>query len=257
MPVSERIMPLAGHFHELRKVMLVSGLVTLAASMAVYVLWADMLFLFLTRVVQNLEVPVIATRVTELFMAKIKISLLGGFVMAFPVILWQFWSFFAPALSKRERRWTYILIPVSIILFCLGITFTYLTVFPLTIKFLLFAVGGHYMPMLTVKEYLSFTLSFFIPMGLAFQLPLVVLVLGKMRIIEVEFLVQIRKYAILLIVILAAVLTGPDIVSQLMMAGPVYLLYEISVGVLKLSRFLAYRKERKAKPEVSEISCSN
>lgn len=251
--MSKKVMPLAGHFQELRKVLIVSALVTLAASMTVFFTWADRLFFLLTRPVEELEIPIIAIRVTELFMAKIKISLLGGFILSFPVILWQLWSFFSPALTKRERRWACFLIPFSVLLFSLGIVFTYVTVFPLTVKFLLLTVGGGYMPMITVKEYLSFTLAFFIPMGLAFQLPLVVLVLGRLRVIHPSFLTQKREYAILAILILAAVLTGPDVVSQLMMAAPVYLLYEISIWVLKISYFLAARKVQKPKPEISGL----
>lgn len=254
--MSSRLMPLAGHFHELRKALLVSGLAIFAAAITVYALWADMLFVFFTQTVQELEIPIIAIRVAELFIAKMKISFLGGFIVAFPVVLWQLWSFFAPALNKKERRWAYVLIPAAIILFGLGIVFSYFTVFPLTVQFLLFAGGGHYAPMLTIKEYLSFTLAFFIPMGLAFQLPLVVLVLGKLRLIRVEFLVQMRKYALLIIVILAAVLTGPDVLSQVMMAGPVYLLYEASVLLLKISRYLSCRKARKKQSEMPGLGCS-
>lgn len=240
--MDEKIMPLAGHLKELRRLLMVSGLAVIISAMVIFAAFGDSLFLLLTEPVKKLGVPIIAIRVTELFMAKIKISLLAGFTATFPLLAWQVWGFILPALNKKERRMVYVLAPVSVALFALGIIFAYLTVFPLAVKFLLLTVTGELSPMITIREYLSFTLSFFIPFGLAFQLPVAVYVLGRLNLIQPALLRRKRKYALLIIVTAAAVLTpGPDIISQLMMAAPMYLLYEISI----LISYLVSRKTRR------------
>lgn len=248
---SDKVMPLAGHLHELRRALIVSALAVAAASLVVFGVLSSWLLEQLTRPLYQLEVPVIATRVTEMMAARIKVSIWGGFVLAFPVVARQVWSFFAPALTKRERLWTLVLVPVSVVLFGLGVAFAYRAVLPLTVKFLLLTVASGFSPLITIREYLSFILVFFVPFGLAFQLPLVVLVLGRLRLVSPALLARRRKHALLAIAVLAAVLTGPDVVSQLLLGLPVYILYEISIWVLVLSHRLASRKMRRVQPEAS------
>ncbi|MCL6477163.1 MAG: twin-arginine translocase subunit TatC [Peptococcaceae bacterium] len=236
------VMPLQGHLKDLRKVFIVSGLSLLAGSFIIFLAWGDWLFQFLTAPVRNLAVPVISIRVTEIFMTKMKISLLAGFVVSFPVMIFQIWSFVWPALTKAERRMIAVLAPLSVTLFAAGLSFAYFTVFPAAVRFLLLMAGDGLKPMITVGEYLSFTVAFFIPFGLAFEMPLAVYVLGKLGIIRPAALSRNRKYALLLVMVAAAVLTpGPDVVSQLMMAVPVYLLYELSIWV----SYLVWRKEKR------------
>lgn len=241
--LDQKVMPLAGHLQELRKLFIVFGLALTISSMVIFAAFGDSLFLLFTDPVKKLGVPIIAIRVTELFITKIKLSLLGGFVAAFPLLVWQVWGFILPALNKKEKRMVYALAPASVILFVLGIIFAYFTVFPLAVRFLLLTVSGELSPMITIREYVSFTLSFFIPFGLAFQLPVAVYVLGKLNLVHPSLLKKKRKYALLLIVFAAAVLTpGPDIISQLMMALPMYLLYEISILISYLVTRKSVRK---------------
>lgn len=236
-------MPLQGHLKELRKLFIVSGLTLLAGSFIIFLTWGDWLFQFLTSPLKNLDIPVISIRVTEIFTTKIKLSLLAGLVISFPVIMVQIWGFIAPALTRSEKRMAAVLVPLSILLFAAGLSFAYFTVFPVAVRFLLLMVTEGLSPMITVGEYLSFTVAFFIPFGIAFEMPLVVYTLGKLGIISPAALSRNRKYALLLVLVAAAILTpGPDVVSQLMMAVPVYLLYELSIWVLYLVRRREKRK---------------
>ncbi|MFZ5647080.1 MAG: twin-arginine translocase subunit TatC [Bacillota bacterium] len=240
--MQEKTMPLQGHLKELRRIVVVSGLSLLACSFAVFFTWGDWLFQFLTAPLRELDVPVISIRVAEIFLTKIKISLLAGFVLSFPVILIQVWGFFSPALTKREKRLAAVILPLAILLFAAGLSFAYLTVYPMAVKFLLLMATGGLSPMITVGEYLSFTLAFFIPFGMAFEMPLVIFMLGKLGIVGPAALSRSRKYVLLAVLVAAAVLTpGPDVVSQVMMAVPVYLLYEVSIWI----SYLIWRREKR------------
>lgn len=236
------LMPLQGHLKELRKVLIISGLSVLAGAFIIFVAWGDWLFQFLTAPLRELNVPVISIRVAEIFMTKIKISLLASFALSFPVILIQIWGFLSPALKKREKKMAALLIPLSVTLFAAGMSFAYFTVYPVAVKFLLLMATDGMSPMITVGEYLTFTVAFFIPFGIAFQMPLVIFVLGKLGMVSSSALSRNRKYVLLAVLIASAVLTpGPDVISQLMMAGPVYLLYEISI----LISYLLWRKGKR------------
>lgn len=235
-------MPLQDHLKDLRRIVIVSGLSILACSFAVFFTWGDWLFQFLTAPLKELDVPVISIRVAEIFMTKLKISLLAGFVISFPVILIQLWGFFSQALTKKEKRLAAALFPLAILLFAAGLSFAYFTVYPVAVKFLLLMATEGLSPMITVGEYLSFTLAFFIPFGIAFEMPLMIYLLGKLGIVGPAGLSRSRKYVLLAVVVAAAVMTpGPDVVSQLMMAVPVYLLYEVSIWI----SYLIWRKEKK------------
>ncbi|HBK54582.1 MAG TPA: twin-arginine translocase subunit TatC, partial [Syntrophomonas wolfei] len=164
----------------------------------------------------------------------------------FPIVAWAIWRFFKPALYPGERKYVYILLPVSVLLFSTGILFSYFGILPLVLKFFIYMQGPSLENMFTVERYVSFVTAFTIPFGLVFELPVVVFFLAKFGIIKAETLSKNRKYALLAIVVIAAALTpGPDPISQMLMAGPVYFLYEVSIIVAKMA------KPRK-KPEEEE-----
>ncbi|SHI42042.1 twin-arginine translocase subunit TatC [Desulfofundulus thermosubterraneus] len=245
-----KTMSLAGHLGELRRVVIVSTIALIACAIIAFFTFGDQLLAFLTRPLKELGVPVIATRVGEAFITKIKVSLLAGFILAFPVMVWQVLGFILPALNRGERRLLLVLFPLSVTLFATGVAFAYFTVFPLTVRFLLILVTEGLQPMITVRDYLSFVLAFFIPFGLVFQLPLAVFVLTRMGLVTPRWLVKKRKYALLVNFILAAILTpGSDVISQLMMAMPMVLLYEAGV----LVSYLVYRLSRSKMNKVSMV----
>ncbi|MBE3586955.1 MAG: twin-arginine translocase subunit TatC, partial [Thermoanaerobacteraceae bacterium] len=190
--MNEKTMPLAGHLGELRRAVLLSLAVVLACSGIAFFVFGDQLLSLLTRPLQNLAVPVIATRVAEALITRIKISLLAGFILAFPVVSWQVLGFVLPALTRGERRLLLVLFPLSVLLFVTGVAFAYVVVFPLAVRFLLVVATEGLQPMIAVREYLSFVLAFFIPFGLVFQMPLVSFVLTRLGLVTPAWLVQKR-----------------------------------------------------------------
>jgi sec-independent protein translocase protein TatC len=179
----------------------------------------------------------VVTGVTEAFFVKLKLSFLAGFVVSFPIVLWALWHFIKPALYPSERKYVYILLPVTIILFLAGVLFSYFGILRMVLNFFIYVAGSNLETMFKVDQYVSFVMAFTIPFGLVFELPVIVYFLTKLGIINHKILAKNRRYALLVIVILAAALTpGPDPVSQLFMAVPVYILYEISVIVARVAR---------------------
>lgn len=137
-------------------------------------------------------------------------------------------------LYPHEKKYIYKLVPISIILFVSGVVFAYFTIFPLAV-YVLITLASEFEPMLTISKYLSFCLNFLIPFGLVFEFPLIVYFLTKIGVITPQWLLHNRKYAIVIAFVLAAVLTpGPDPLSQLLMAAPMVVLYEVSIIVSKV-----------------------
>lgn len=186
----------------------------------------------------------------EAFLTQLKLALIAGLVFAFPVILYNFIAFLLPALKKEERRFLFVLLPFALLLFVGGVLFAYHVMLPIAYSF--FIGFGHedLQPFISVREYVSFALGLIIPFGLVFQLPLISLILSQLGIISPAFLRRNRKVALLIVFLLGAVLTPPDIISQALMAGPLILLYEVSVLV---SRFVTRRKEEKEEEELGEF----
>jgi len=163
------------------------------------------------------------------FFTFLKVSFLSGLMLASPIIIYQFWMFVAPGLYEKEKR---LLIPVvflSSLFFIGGSLFGYFIVFPLGFKFFLGFATESIRPLPSMKEYLGFSSKLLLAFGLVFELPLVLTFLSKLGIVSVEFLKKNRKYALLLFFTGAAILTPPDVVTQILMALPLMILYEISI----------------------------
>ncbi|MGI6549018.1 MAG: twin-arginine translocase subunit TatC [Syntrophomonadales bacterium] len=223
------------HLEDLRKSLLISVVAIVIAAIAAFY-FSDQILAIIQQPLKSLGLDLVFIGVTEGFYIKLKLAFYGGLVLAFPVIVWQIYRFIAPALFPKERKYFLILFPVMILLFVGGALFAYFVILKLVIGFLIM-IAGDLEPMLTVDKYVSFVLAFTIPFGLVFELPVIVYFLTRMGIVSPEWLSAKRKYALLGIFIMAAVLTpGPDPISQCLMGIPVYLLYETSIWVSKLSR---------------------
>jgi len=230
------------HLEELRKSLIISIVAIVAAAIASFSYNEQILSIVTTPLI-NLNENLVVTGVTEAFFVKLKLSFLSGFVIAFPVVIWSFWRFFKPALYPSERKYIYILLPISVLLFVVGVLFSYFGILPLVLKFFIYIAGDTLDTMFKVDQYISFVTAFTIPFGVVFELPVVVYFLTIIGVVKYEFLAKNRRYALLIIVILAAALTpGPDPISQMMMAVPVYFLFEISIWISKW----AGKKRRKA-----------
>ena len=174
------------------------------------------------------------TAVPEAFFTYFKAALLAGVFFSFPFILYQLWAFVSPGLYQREKKYVLPYIFVSSFFFVLGAGFCYFIVFPTVFRFFLSFATDSIRPMPSIREYLTFTIKLLLAFGLLFQWPALVLFLSRMGVVTSPFLSRNRKYAILLIFVAAAVLTPPDLVSQLLLAGPLLVMYEGSIWMAKI-----------------------
>jgi sec-independent protein translocase protein TatC len=191
----------------------------------------------------------IATSITTPFMTPFKLSFFVALFIAVPVLLYQMWAFIAPGLYRHEKRFAAPLLLSSVVLFYIGVLFAYFAVFPVMFEFFASTapVGVTMMP--DIDAYLSFILTMFFCFGIAFEVPIAVVLLAITGIISVEKLTESRGYVLIAIFIIAAILTPPDAVSQCIMAIPMYLLYE---GGLIMARIMVkMKRERKAQEEAA------
>jgi sec-independent protein translocase protein TatC len=231
------------HLEELRKSLIISVVAIIVAAVASFY-YSEQILTLIMAPLSSLNEGLVVTGVTEAFFVKLKLSFLSGFVIAFPIVVWAIWRFFKPALFPHERKYVYILLPISVLLFVIGVLFAYFGILRLVLNFFIYIAGTNLETMFKVDQYVSFVMAFTIPFGLVFELPVVIFFLTKLGIVNYQMLARSRKYALLIIVILAAALTpGPDPVSQMFMAVPVYLLYEISIWISKYSKRSSGRGE--------------
>jgi sec-independent protein translocase protein TatC len=177
----------------------------------------------------------IATDVTGTFLVPLKVTLMAAFLVALPYVLWQLWAFVAPGLYHHEKRLAVPVLTSSFVLFLVGMAFAYFVVFPLAFGFFASYTPAGVQMMTDIDKYVSFVLTMFIAFGITFEVPVVVVVLVRMRVVTLEKLAAIRPYVIVGAFVVGAVFTPPDVVSQLLLAVPLWLLYEI--GML-LARFV-------------------
>jgi len=243
-PRKDDNLPLLEHIIALRKVLVISAYAIVLGSVVGW-FFSDQAFVYLARPVTLLEnIRFITTTPMEPMLVKIKVSMFIGVALALPVLMWQLWSFVLPALKQNERKYLYVLVPSSVLLFLGGVALCFYVVLPIGIKFLLSAGGGvvQSTPFVTKTSYLSFLLTFLLTFGLVFQLPIVLLILIRIGVLSPQMLAKKRRWAILSVVILAVIISPtPDLVTQLLMAGPMYLLYEISIWL----GYLVARRRKK------------
>src|SRR5438477_3547730 len=178
----------------------------------------------------------IATDVTGTFLVPLKVTLMAAFLIALPYVLYPMWAFVAPGLYHHEKRLAVPVIVSSVVFFALGMGFAYFIVFPVAFGFFAgYAPTGVQM-MTDIDKYLSFVLTMFIAFGITFEVPVVVVVLVRLGVVSLEKLRSIRGYVIVGAFIVGAIFTPPDILSQLMLAVPLWLLYELG---LLAARFIS------------------
>lgn len=185
----------------------------------------------------------IATDVTTPFFVPMKVAMMAAFLIALPYVLYQMWAFIAPGMYSHEKRMALPIVFASTLLFLCGMAFAYFLVFPVVFGFIAKAAPAGVAVMTDINKYLDFALTLFMAFGITFEVPIAVVVLVKMNVVTVEKLREIRPYVIVGAFVIGAIFTPPDIVSQFMLAIPLWLLYE--VGIL-VSSFIT-----KPKPEES------
>ena len=224
-------LPFTGHLEELRRRLIIC-FVSVGVGFAGAYLFKERLFEILMNPLVKVMKPgqnLVFTGLPEAFFTYLKVSLLAGILIASPVIIYQFWLFVAPGLYEREKRLLIPIVLLSTIFFVGGALFGYFIVFPYGFKFFLGFATEIIRPLPSMKEYMSFSSKLLIAFGLVFELPLVITFLAKLGIVSVDFLKKNRKYALLCFFVGAAILTPPDVVTQVMMALPLMVLYEISI----------------------------
>ncbi len=220
------------HLEELRRRIIKSVILVIVLAAASYY-FSDYLVNIISRPLE--EIGVFFKAPHEAFVTHIKVSLFAGAIAAVPFIFYQIWMFIGPGLLKSEVG---IVIPIvisSTIFFAIGGGFCFFYVIPLAITFLLSFATDNMQPMIMIGDYISFVGALVMAFGIVFELPVAAFILGRLGVVNHKMLGKGRRYAIVGIIILGAFLTPPDVISQLLLAGPLYLLYEISILVVWLT----------------------
>ena len=195
--------------------------------------FANDLMQLLTEPIKSRGIQFIYLGLSEALVAQLKVSFIAAVIVSAPIIFWHIWDFIKPALYENEKKAVIVFSFGSMLLFILGVCFGYGVVFLSAITFFVFMGENLATPMLSISQYVGFLFGFVLSFGIVFELPVVVYVLCKLGVVTVQQLVSLRKYMVLVIFVLAAFLTPPDVLSQCLMALPMIILYEIGIIVAK------------------------
>ena len=226
-------MSFLAHMDELRKRLIRCLIAAGVGFLACYYFSSQLFELLMAPLVKVLppESTLIYTSLPEGFFTYIKVAMVAGIFLASPYIFYQIWMFVSPGLYPEERKW---LIPIAIfsaVFFVVGALFGYSVVFPFGFQFFMDFATETIRPMPTLSEYLSFSLKLLFAFGTIFELPLFIFFLARLGLVTAKGLRRVRKYAIMCAFVVSAILTPPDVISQLFMAGPLLILYELSIWV--------------------------
>lgn len=225
-------MPFLAHLEELRRRLLKSIVAVIVGSMVAFY-FSDSIMQLIKQPLGDMQLYNIA--VTGSFYAYIKVSLVTGVVAALPIIFYQMWSFISPGLFKRERVLILPLVASSTFLFVLGGAFCFIVVLPLSFAFLTGFSGDVIINNITIGSYISFAGMLMLAFGFGFQMPIVAYFLGKVGFVTSRMLSKGRRYAVIVILVIAAIITPPDVLTQFLLGVPLYMLYEISIIVVKIT----------------------
>ncbi|HOP48368.1 MAG TPA: twin-arginine translocase subunit TatC [Desulfobacteraceae bacterium] len=235
---SENKQPFLSHLEELRK-RLIRCAIAVGIGFVVSYFFSERLFILLISPL-NAVMPegdqLIFTNLPEMFFTYIKVALICGIMLSAPLIFYELWMFIAPGLYKKEKESVIPFVLSSTILFVGGALFGFFIVFPFGFKFFIGFSNEYVKALPSVKQYFSFSIKLLFAFGLVFELPVATFFLTKIGLVTPEILKRNRKYSILGIFIMAAILTPPDVITQCMMAVPLIVLYEIGILVSKFAR---------------------
>ncbi len=222
-------MSLVDHLSELRVRLVYSAYAVAIGTIISYVFSSKVLVIIRKPIEPYLPSGgLVFTAPLDLFIGHLKISLLCGAILSCPIWIYQIWCFVAPGLYRKEKTYATSFIVTGSFLFLCGISFAYFIVYPTAFHFLLTFGDGTNTPMITINEYLSFFTTTTLVFGLAFEMPLILVLLGIIGVIDQKFLRSKRRYAIVAMAVIAAIVTPPDALSMLMLLIPLCLLYEVA-----------------------------
>lgn len=223
-------MPVTAHLQELRKRLIYSFL-AMALGTGISLCFIREVIAFLTAPAGQLYFA----RPAEVVIIYCKVAVMTGFLLASPIVFFEFWRFILPALTDKERTWTCFFVPLSVTLFLSGVGFSYFFVMPESLHFLMAFGGEDFKPLLSMENYLEFVLFMIFPFGIVCNVPLVLIALAKAGLVSSHGLGKGRKYVIFLSFVLSAVITPtPDIMTQCFLAVPSIVLFELSLGIIRM-----------------------
>ncbi|KIE17077.1 preprotein translocase subunit TatC [Smithella sp. SC_K08D17] len=234
----EHKMSLTEHLVELRK-RLTNSLIALGIGFGVCYYYKDWIFDIVTRPLTQVlpkNSYLVYTGLTEAFFTYMKVAFFASLIITSPFILYQIWKFIVPGLLPKERKYVVPFVISSSLLFITGVLFGYFVALPPAFKFFVSFNNQYLQAMLSFKDYLSLFVTFLLGFGVSFELPIFMFFLAKLGIVNAKMLSKQRRYAILVIFVVAAILTpSPDALSQVLMAIPLMFLYEVSIFVVKFA----------------------
>lgn len=224
------------HLVELRRRLIYTFSLYFVLFAAAFTYWKEILYwmtLPLSQVLDK-ESEVIFTALSEPFFVALKVSLFTAFLVELPFILYQTWRFIAPGLYSNEKKFILPFVIFGTTMFAVGSAFAYFVVFPFGFEYLINFADGLFVAMPKISEYVTFFSKLIIGFGVAFELPVATFFLAKMGLVTEKTLINFFRYAVIIIFVFSAVLTPPDVVTQLLMAIPLLILYVISIGIAKI-----------------------
>jgi len=223
----EKRMPFLDHLEELRWRVIKCLVAIAVASLACYAV-AGKVLAFLTKPYPK---QLVFLSPAEGFMVTLKVSLFAGVILALPVIFYQLWQFVAPGLLEKERKYVPLVVVTATVSFVLGSAFAYLVMIPLALRFFLGFESSTLVATIRVNEYLGFVTNMMLVFGIVFEMPLLSFFLARFGLLTPRFLRSKRPYSVVAILTIAAILTPPDVLSQILLAAPMMVLYEVSIIV--------------------------
>ena len=238
--LNDNPIPISDHLKELRKRITWSVIVIILSTTIAFIFHQQILETLMNPAQQFSEIPnqkPVYTELTEYIGVAMKVSLLSGFSISLPFLLYQLTMFLSPGLSSKEKKYLYILLPISILAFICGALFGYRILFPPAINFLLNFGNDIATPYIRIGNYTSLMLSLLFWMGIVFETPIVLFFLAKLGIVTSSFLAKQRRFAIVIAFILGAIITPTfDPVNQTLVAIPIIILYEIGIWTSKFAK---------------------
>ncbi len=229
---TEKEMPFLDHLEELRW-RLLKSIISIVVMMIVCFGFSDQILDLLLYPGQHIDtpVPLQVLKVQTIFVIKLEIALIAGIIFSLPVIFYQMWQFLAPGLLKKERKLLPLLVFLTVLCFLAGGAFAYFLIIPYALQFFLSLAPPNIQNNIALDFYIGFLLRIILVFGIVFELPMLTLLLAKLGLVTPEFMRKYRRYAIVGAFILGAILTPPDPTTQILLAIPMVLLYELSIYI--------------------------
>lgn len=226
--MSEKRLTLVGHLDELRKRIIYIITAVMIGSIVSYK-QIDAIVDFILQPAKDLHFIYLSP--ADLFLAYIKLAIVSGFIITLPITIYQTWRFILPGIGKKQKVFVMLASLMSMIFFAAGALFSYYGIIPLSIQFFIKMSRQEIAPLFSFTSYMGFVGSLLLAFGITFQMPIFIMLLTQFNIITPEFLKRSRKVFVVLIFILAAILTPPDVISQILLAVPMLVLLELSIIV--------------------------